>query len=241
MKDIVIFGDSYAEYDPEVTNEKISWVHNLHKKYNVKNYAAGSTGPEHATSLFNKLIEENKDLSNTVCLFFLSEQWRPYFSFWENKEDQNLFRIILFDDNFDHLSTKQKKRIKFYKTHYGKFCKDYFKYKYYPSYERDAMLGHIGTLLMFSSLFEKMLIWPTFHNAAFDNVEKLRISQNYKNVTIFSKSLFDLIGVSGGDFIRNDPRINHMNDFNNQIMFEELDKWLTSSYSVDISRFKHEG
>lgn len=236
---IVIFGDSYSELETDIAPSQFSWVAELHKQYRVNNFSVSGTGTEYSINEFNRYIRNNEDLSDTVCMFFLSESTRPLFGFWKQPADHMFFKYIIHNHSTDHLDKTRKKAFKQYRLNYELFCKQYAEHKYVNDYEKDITLGALTNVLAFSYLFKKVLIWPCFPLPILE-IKKLNMSQ-YTNASFIERSLFELIGVQNLDYLVNDTRINHMNDFNNQIMFEELDKWLTSSYSVDVTRFKHEG
>jgi hypothetical protein len=234
-KTVYIFGDSYAELQSNVNENTISWVKMLHDRYNVKNYAVASTGIEFSQNQFVNVVTNQNNLEEASCFFFVSEYWRPYFNFWETPRDHNKFIPLAFGSFFDGTNKFGEQVLKKYKS-YKKFCKEYYLQKEPLNAERDCFIGCISTINTFSKKFKNVLVWPCFNNH-FNTMFSAK--QFNKNLQYIPKSLFEIVD-SKRSSISNDTRINHMNDENNLIMFNELTKRIETGILVDYTVLKSE-
>jgi hypothetical protein len=247
MKEVWIFGDSYAQPDPivfESTNDLVNldfttWPLLLKQKYNVKNFAKGGTGPSWS---LNKLIQQIKntdknDLKNVNVIFLVSAIWRIDLSFYNSESHQCLTaqipapsrEMISFGWNILNLSKEEKRAIKPYASQKN-FVKDLWKYYLLnDTYQQTELTKIIGAVNLYNTLFEKVLLWPIFHKPA------IEIDYSNNNFYYINDLLYEVEKDPYG--FGYDPRQNHLSKENHTIMFNQLSNWIENSQSIDINKF----
>lgn len=244
MKEVWIFGDSYAQKEPAIfkstknlTNLTDSsfttWPNQLEKKYNIKNFAKGGTGPSWS---LNKLLEqiENTDknnLKNINVIFLVSAIWRLDLLFYKSESDQFLTTIIPSEELWNIKKTKEiKKAVSPYSAQKN-FVKDLWKYYLLTdTYEKIELTKILGAVNLYSSFFEKILVWPIFN--------KFKTDINYSNNNFYyiNNLLFDIEKDPYG--CGYDPRRNHLSKENHNIMTQQLTNWIDNCKIIDINEFK---
>lgn len=200
-KKVWIFGDSYAQLEH---TESPSWplYFEEDKKYNVTNFALGGTGPNYSLNILQKQLQEKTE--DVTVIFFISAIWRLDLKFLE-KTDQHI--LIHPHDEKHKKYQKYQKGIRF-------LLDNYVMEDSYIDLELDKI---IGILKLYSDNFEKMLVWPVFH-------ETNTVIKNTKKFTYVKNMLFGLEPTDNDNY--NDTRINHLSLHNHNKLYSQLCNWI---------------
>lgn len=248
MEKVWIFGDSYAQRNPIITEstkhlvdlEFKTWPLMMEDRFNVENFAKGGTGPSWSINqLLNKIssIDDLQQLKQVNVIFFISAIWRLDLSFYTQPSDQHLTAQIPAPNvdminrgwNIFNLNYESSRRVKPYSSH-KRFVSDLWKYYLLnDTFQQTEIIKSIGAIKLLSTFFKKVLVWPVFHKPVLD------IDYSNDNFYYIKDILF---GIEQDPFeFGKDPRQNHLTNENHLIMFEELKNWVVDSKTVNIDRF----
>lgn len=220
MKEVWIFGDSYA--DPKYFGNEYSWPKCIEKLHNVKNFAHAGSGPDYQLSLFLSQFNAAKtDLKTVSVIFYISAVHRINFKFIRPFMQAAPYRIISKGDNrfFDEISKSNK-------TFIDKFFKEYIFHSTFMDTETDKL---VCLLKEYSNLFEKMLVFPVFDQPT------MHIS-NTRTFQLVGQLLYEVERIP--DPI-NETRDNHLSPPNHLVMTEQLLNWINNETPIDFSKFEH--
>lgn len=220
MKEVWIFGDSYA--DLQYFGNSHSWPVKLNNQFSIKNLALVGSGPDYQLSLFLKEIDNCKDdLSEISVIFLISSIHRINFQFLD-PTTQSFTRRVIIDTVFPFFSGRMPSdnNQEFTK----KFVKDYITHSTYDKTELNKI---ICLLKEYSRQFEKILVWPIF---------------NEPTIPIADSEKFHLVNDLLYDFEKvpdemNETRDNHLSEFNHFIMFTQISEWIAHGTPIDTAKF----
>ncbi len=222
---IYIFGDSYAE----VTQFnhyywEYSWPRKLATQFNVKNYAAGGTGPQDVCAKLHDIVTfSNKSkLADSSAIIVLPDISRYNFSFYQSSADHVLGQITSSTDKFftdEYLKKYNIDTIEFILN----FRKYYLEHSINWLIEEARYLSYFDNIAQY---FKKTLVLP---------VNPLMSNYQYSNIDI---APIDLESIAKHEkninIIRGlDSRLNHLSLDNHNIMLEQLCNWIINKTPIE--------
>jgi len=225
-KKVLLFGDSFA--DKNSVGEYVGWPGLLESYYKVTNFAVSGSSPDHQLKLMLDFIEntDSHSFKDTVVIFLISSPNRFVFNFYKNPSDHHLSIHLAYYESadlsyHDELSPYLK---------YKKFVEDF--YKYYAlndEFQLTHVLKILGMLNLYSTLFDKVLVWPIFENLPY------KLPTMSDKMTFVSTPLFN---IEGNPYCNDDKRPNHLIKENHHIMVSQLIEWIETNRSIDLDQFK---
>tara|TARA_B100001287_G_C22609604_1_gene494433 strand:+ start:221 stop:934 length:714 start_codon:yes stop_codon:yes gene_type:complete len=232
MADVAIFGDSYV--DPvryEHQHQYTSWVNKLSTKYKVHNEAVSGTGPEYSLRKFLEytrdfiLAGDSKDMS---IIFVCSDPCRLDLSCYKHsREAVEIFDIA--EGKRRHKSTV--------------FAKQAIQWMMSSEWQVNQHVMVRSTLSQLAPHFKNILYWSILSWRPYDE-----ILFTPDNMCFPKESLIDISIRDCGEnlalkdlpvFI--DHRINHLQETNHEIMFEQVTNWIDNDTPIDTSKFIYAG
>ena len=225
MKEIWIFGDSFAEPSKNLD----SWTKLLKKnnKFLIRNFALSGTGPDYQLKIFKKLMQESniEDTKKIVVIFFVSDITRFNFKFLKPKD-----QVIRFEDSWKNQNKLSKSLYKKY-VRYKRFIKCFYNfYVFHSAYMETELEKILGFLYLHSYRFEKTLAWPIFNDSS--DFLPMKSSNFYVPNKIMSELNKDMYPMGQS------PNINHLTIENNHILATELENWIVTGKIIDCNQFK---
>jgi hypothetical protein len=214
-KKLWIFGDSYAERKNN-TEYSYSWPIQLENNFDVTNFACEGTSSNWSLQILLSEIDKTKNATDISVLFFLTEPYRQDWNFWKDKKHHWLNGYI--GGGRGRSITDATELVNQYKD-YSKFIKTWFK-SLPDNFEDMEYYKNIGLINLFASKFEKILIWPCFH--------QVKLSRNVNsNVALSSISMRTFESIV--DPTRFDIRPNHLSVKNHKRMTSILTHWINEN------------
>lgn len=221
---IWIFGDSYSEplYGlqpqeilkrfPEKNNSIFTWPDELEKKYNVKNFSIGGTGPQQALKIFFNHYDLHRDcFKDIIVLFFLSDAiTRPEFHFLKRPQDACLLS-----------KPNELERHHYDPTHIN-FTKSYFTYAKDDDFYVDKFAG---ALLTVADKFKKVLFWPCFSSGVGKFITK---TSKINNLYFIAEPLWNI------ENFKDDTQFNHISRQLHVKMFNAISDWIENDTPISL-------
>lgn len=232
MKTIWIFGDSYADPQQNIANID-SWTILLDKKYNVKNFALGGSGPEYSLEkIYSELekvsAEEAKDI---IVIFLISNLTRYNFTFLKPHR-QSIVRYVTFDKRDERIDSSVIYRIKsLLDKKKINFIRDFFKYYHFNQHDEIHLLKILGAVKTLSNRVDKILC-----ASCFDPIpEYVQLVDG--NFYLFSHTQLFKLGKHNFKF-EQDPRSNHIENWQHPVFFEQVSGWIDNNSLIDFDKIK---
>lgn len=221
---IWIFGDSFSESlhgrhiqkilkeFPEKNNSIFTWPNELEKKYYVKNFSKGGSGPQQALrDFFNEYNLHRERRKDVIVLFFLSDAIaRPEFHFLKRPGHAS----VLTKPN-------QLKGLEYDPTHIN-FAKSYFKYAKDDDFYVDKFAG---ALLTVADEFKKVLCWPCFSSGVGKFITK---TSKINNLYFVAEPLWNI------ENFKEDTQFNHISRQLHVKMFNAISNWIENDTSISL-------
>lgn len=207
-KKVWIFGDSYASRED---NEN-TWPAKLEDTHKVVNFARRGTGVD--WSLQQMIDAANVDNTKDITvIFFLTFQNRHNWNFWQDPGEQ--WKSKQLGAGSKRLKITDPAIYKY--KRYFSFVKDFYKFQD-DNFNSRSIIKSIGTINLYASNFEKILIWFCFDDVL------LNCKLN-NNVTIASPCMTEFEPIM-------DPLSllpNHLNEGKHKEMLQILVKWIDTN------------
>lgn len=228
MKEIWIFGDSYADRNYINDHMSISWPCQLEEAYIVKNFSKAGSSPSYQLSAMidNVSITNDKKLKEITVLFFISGTLRFDFSFLSSTYQSvplHYFnqRDKLFKNYPDFEEMINDENREFIVNFFNSFA-------LHTNYEETELIKIVSTINYYSQFFQKVLVWPIF------KLPKMKVVSTDE----FSFVPFCLFDVEPLYYKKGkDNRNNHLSSHNHQKMVEVLSKWINDNDAIKSSKF----
>ena len=222
---IWIFGDSYSEplYGlqprdilknfPRKNNSIFTWPNELEKKYYVRNFSIGGTGPQNALiNFFNEYnLPKKENIKDVIVLFFMSDaNTRPEFNFMKKAHRGNL------------IITPERLKESFYSPNHISFIKDYFIYTDNDDFYIDKFTGALITV---AHKFKKILCWPCFPSGIGKFITK---TSKINNLYFIAEPLGNI------EYFKEDTEFNHVSRYIHVKMFNAISNWIENDTPISL-------
>lgn len=224
MRDVWIFGDSFADNFWPKPVEGFKWTNCINENYSVSNLAKIGTGPDYSLDKFLDLCNSHpkEDLKNISVIFFSADAYRLNLKCYNDPmQSSEIYEAA--QGNIKNKSTL--------------FAKQLFQWYLDIDYKIRTDIQYLATVNHMSQYFKQILYWPVTPIAPTVN----KFLDTASNVTIPDKCLIDISVIDCGHQILGleiDPRANHLHEANHLIMYDQLTNWIENFSPIDTSKFK---
>ena len=227
---IIIFGDSFADPEDNLTENKdvTAWYEFLGREYEIINHAKSGTGPHYSFKEYYSFITNRRiDFKDHICIFLLSGEDRIDF---HGANPQSITRIT-WDFNEKKSGWAEDKKSLKEKRYYENF-KSEIDFLFLTMHDelKWSNFKNLGFLHMNSLLLGlKTIVFCTFgikilSRMAYENFTKLNSSIFYLNAIelgiISHEEFLDKEEADGYDYV--DHRRNHLSQENHVILYDNI-------------------
>ena len=233
MADIAIFGDSFVDpywmtrdgYSKPTT---FTWLNELDKDHYVYNCGKAGTGPDYSiTELIKwaKPMVEHKESKNYSVIFVCSDPCRLNLSCY--KDPMEAVEI------FDIAEGRRRHKSML-------FAKQAIQWMMTDAWQFNQALLYYSLVNMYAPHFKRVLFWTVgneyiYNNTpltANDNMQHVSVGLNRLSIRDCGQSIYGQ-GV--------DERVNHFQESNHCVMYEQISNWINNGTDIDTSKFLFAG
>ena len=234
-----IFGDSYADPDCDYDTEQfVTWPKQLAKKYDVKNFATGGTGPQWS---FEKFINERDRLctsnsknaikKQTSVLFLLSAYMRLPFAFHKHPSmqwsstlpDQKKFREITHTTKWHYEWLRA-------------FHKFYIMNPDFSHWHKTESMKYVYLLNELSHEFKKIHVINIFKHSKLDYYPIRKQENFFLTVEPLADTELGYEKYKERDGF--DTRPNHFSEVNHNAMADAVINWMENNQQISFEKFQ---